>query len=182
MDVTLRTQLAWLHGRRSIRVYGPQDVSDATVQVLLEAAMAAPSAVAKDPWRFVVIRRKDLLHAIADALPNGKMLPQAPVGIVVAGDLEAAHDRQLSYLLQDCAAAIENLLLAVHTVGLGACWLGIHPRADRIRNVSALLGLPPSVIPVAAIALGYPGEQKEPRTRYHAAYVHRETWAGRGEA
>jgi len=176
MNTDTTHKLAFIFGRRSVRVYAPGDVSDAQVQSLLEAAMAAPSAVAKDPWRFVVIRDPRMLTRIADALPNGKMLATAPLGIVVCGDLDAAHDRQLSYLLQDCSAAIENLLLAVHALGLGACWLGVHPREDRIRKLSQLLGLPLNVIPVAAIAIGHPGEVKEPRTRYQAAYVHREKW------
>jgi nitroreductase len=168
--------LALIFGRRSIRAYTPGDVTDSQVQSLLEAAMAAPSAVAKDPWRFVVIRDPRMLARIADALPNGKMLATAPVGIVVCGDLDAAHDRQLSYLLQDCSAAIENLLLAAHALGLGACWLGVHPREDRIRKLSQLLDLPPNVIPVASIAIGRPGEVKEPRTRYNETFVHREKW------
>jgi nitroreductase len=163
-------------GRRSIRVYRPGEVSDAMVRTLLEAAMAAPSAVAKDPWRFVVIRERPTLGRIAEALPNGKMISDAALGIVVCGDLEAAHDRQLSYLLQDCSAAIENLLLAAHILGLGACWLGVHPREDRIRTLSSLLALPPSVLPIGAIALGWPGETKEPRTRFNAALVHLERW------
>ena len=104
------------------------------------------------------------------------MLSSAALAIVVCGDLEVAFERQISYLLQDCSAAIENLLLAVHALGLGACWLGVHPREDRVRKLSELLGLPPNVIPVAGIALGQPGEVKEPRTRYQAAYVHREKW------
>ena len=68
----------------------------------------APSAAATDPWRFVVVRNRGMLLSIADALPYGKMLGLAAVGIVVCGDLEAAHDQQLSYLLQDCSAACEN--------------------------------------------------------------------------
>ena len=169
-------RLEILFGRRSIRVYREGEVSEATVRLLLEAAMAAPSAVGKDPWRFIVLRNKGTLARIAEALPNGKMLPQAALGIVVCGDLEVAHDGQLSYLLQDCSAAIENLLLAAHGLGLGACWLGIHPRPDRITKVRAILGLPPSVIPVSAIAVGCPGEEKEARTRYNPAYVHWEQW------
>jgi nitroreductase len=104
------------------------------------------------------------------------MLTTAPVGIVVCGDLEAAHDHQLSYLLQDCAAATENLLLAAHLLGLGACWLGVHPREDRVAHLRRLLNLPPHVVPVAGIALGHAGETKEPRTRYDPASVHTETW------
>jgi nitroreductase len=176
MDAKTKEHLNVILGRRSIRVYQPGEINEAMVKTLLEAAMAAPSAVAKDPWRFVVIRNPATLNTIADALPNGKMLSTATLGIVIAGDLEAAHDRQLSYLLQDCSAAIENLLLAVHALGLGACWLGVHPREDRIQRLSEILGLPPSVIPVAVIAIGYPGESKGPRSRYSPAFVHYEKW------
>lgn len=168
--------LPFILGRRSIRVYAPGDVSDDQITQLLQAAMAAPSAVAKDPWRFVVVRQLQMLATIAAVLPNGRMIATAPVGIVVCGDQREAHDQKLSYLLQDCSAAIENLLLCAHGLGLGACWLGVHPREDRIRKLKDLLGLPASVIPVAAVAVGQPGETKEPRTRYHAKYVHFERW------
>lgn len=169
-------KLGFILGRRSIRVYRAGEVNDDLVRRLLECAMAAPSAVAQDPWRFVVIRGKDTLSRIAAELPNGAMLAGAGVGIVVCGDLQAAHDRQLSYLLQDCSAAIENLLLAAHVLGLGACWLGMHPREKRVAAVKEILKLPTSVIPVAGVAIGWPGESKEPRTRFRAEYVHREKW------
>lgn len=176
MEPITKQNLSFLFGRRSIRAYEPGAVSDEQVQTLLEAAMAAPSAAAKDPWRFVVIREPARLAQIASALPNGKMIAEANLGIVVCGDIDAAHDRQLSYLLQDCSAAIQNLLLAAHSLGLGACWLGVHPREERIRRLITLLALPPTVIPVAGIALGWPAERKEPRTRYNEAFVHHETW------
>jgi nitroreductase len=169
-------RIAAILARRSVRVYRPGVVDDATVQALLIAAMAAPSAVAKDPWRFVVLREQATLAAVAGVLPNGEMLATAAVGIVVCGDLEAAHDRQLSYLLQDCSAAVENLLLAANALGLGACWLGIHPREERMRRVSRLLNLPVQVIPVAGISIGLPGETKEARTRFNPAFVHYERW------
>lgn len=168
--------LQFIFGRRSIRIYAPGDISESMVTRLLEAAMAAPSAGAKDPWRFVVIREREMLSKIAAGLPFGKMLATASLGIVVCGELDAAHDGQLSYLLQDCSAATENLLLAVHALGLGACWLGVHPREDRVRKLGELLSLPASVIPVACIAIGLPGERKEPRTRFNPAYVRREKW------
>lgn len=180
MEVTLDTkqkaQLDFIFGRRSIRVFKPGPVTDAQVQTLLEAAMAAPSAVAKDPWRFVVVRNTATLHALADALPNAPMLREAAVGIIVCGDLEAAHDQQLSYLLQDCAAAVENILLAAHVLGLGSCWLGIHPRGERMQKVIGILGLPPMVLPIAGVAIGWPGEEKPARTRYNALFVHYEKW------
>jgi len=144
--------------------------------MLLSAAMAAPSAAAKYPWRFVVIRNRETLARIAGALPHGQMLGTAALGITVCGDLEAAHDHQLSYLLQDCAAAIENLLLCAHILGLGACWLGVHPRADRIKSLREILSLPSTVIPVACISVGHPGESKEPHATYDPESVHLEKW------
>ena len=128
--LTSRT-LDLIFGRRSIRVFRPGVVPEATVRLLLEAAMAAPSAVAKDPWHFIVVRSRETLSRLAGVLSNGSMLHGAGLAIAVCGNLDAAHDRQLSYLLQDCSAAIENLLLAAHALGLGACWLGVHPREDR---------------------------------------------------
>jgi nitroreductase len=164
--------------RRSIRHYEDTPVTEEQIETILKAAMAAPSAVACDPWRFIVVQERERIDALADGLPYGKMLLEAPLGIVVCGDLEAAYDKQLSYLLQDCSAAIENLLLAVQSVGLGACWIGIHPREDRIAHVTKLFGTPEHVIPVSAIAIGHPAESKPPQTRYTSAYVHRETWGG----
>ncbi|RME95682.1 MAG: nitroreductase family protein, partial [Verrucomicrobia bacterium] len=125
--------LECLFARRSIRVYRPGEVTDEQLRTLLEAAMAAPSAVARDPWRFVVVRQRENLNRLAEHLSNGSMLHQASLAIVVCGDIEAAHDRQLSFLLQDCSAAIENILLAAQALGLGTCWLGIHPREQRMR-------------------------------------------------
>lgn len=172
----MNSRLRFLFSRRSIRVYQNQDVADDLVRDLLEAAMAAPSAVAKDPWAFVVVRNREMLCRIADGLPNGTMLRDASLGIVVCGDLPRAHQRQLSYMLQDCSAAIENLLLAASTLGLGACWLGVHPREERVQHVRSLLSIPDPVIPVAAIAIGWPAESPEPRTRYREDAVHHETW------
>jgi nitroreductase len=99
------------------------------------------------------------------------MVGSSALGIVVCGDLEAAHDHQLSYLLQDCSAAIENLLLCAHVLGLGACWLGVHPREQRVKALQDILKLQVSVIPVACIAIGHPAETKEPRTRFNTDYV-----------
>ena len=176
MNTNADDRLEFIFGRRSLRLYSPEAVSEAEVQKLLEAAMAAPSAAAKDPWRFVVVRNRQTLADIVAALPNGQMLAGAALGIAVCGELPAAHDQQLSYLLQDCSAAIENLLLAAHILGLGACWLGVHPREQRMNALKKILSLPPSVIPVACIAIGHPAETKQPRTRFNQDYVHSEKW------
>lgn len=138
--------------------------------------MAAPSAMTRDPWRFVVVRDKQTLAKLAALHPGAAMLSTAAMAIVACGDLDAAFQRNISYLLQDCAAAIQNLLLAAHAQGLGACWVGIHPGEALIKRVKELLAVPASIVPVAVVSLGLPGEQQPPRTRYNEDYVHREKW------
>ena len=176
MNTQTSEALNFIFGRRSIRAFTADPVSDETVRTLLDAAMAAPSAAARDPWRFVVVRERTTLAKIADVLPNGHFIAGAALGLVVCGDLTAAHDQQLSYLLQDCSAAIENLLLATHVLGLGGCWLGIHPREERMRKLSDLLALPRSIIPVGGLAIGWPAERQPPRTRFNPEFVHYEKW------
>jgi nitroreductase len=176
MTTTTDDNLGFILGRRSIRVYSPGEVNALAVTRLLEAAMAAPSAMTKDPWRFVVVRERQTLSKLATLHPGAAMLASAAVAIVVCGDLDVAFERHISYLLQDCAAATENLLLAAHAQGLGACWVGIHPGEALVKRVKELLSLPASFVPVAVVSLGQPGEQAPPRTRYNAAHVRAEKW------
>jgi nitroreductase len=176
MSTTTKTPSEVLLGRRSVRVYSPGEVSEAIVTRLLEAAMAAPSAMTKDPWRFVTVRDRQTLSGLASLHPGAAMLSSAALAIVVCGDLDAAFERHISYLLQDCAAATENLLLAAHAEALGACWVGIHPGEALMKRVRELLSLPASIVPMAVVSLGQPGEQPPPRTRFDADYVHRERW------
>lgn len=168
--------LSHIFHRRSVRSFKPDAVPDSVVRDLLEAAMAAPSARATDPWRFVVLRNQSVRQAIAAKLPNGSMLSQAPLGFAICGELNAACDRQLSYMIQDCSAAMQNLLLAADTLGLGACWLGVHPREDRMAHLRATLGLPDGVLPMAAVAVGWPADAPAPRTRFDSAKVHLDRW------
>ena len=168
--------LAPLFARRSVRKFQDKPVSDALVQDALEAAMAAPSANAKDPWEIVVVRNLETLARIAAGLPYGQMLAAAPVGFVVCGDLQRVNGPHLSYLLQDGSACIENLLLALSMLGLGGVWLGVHPREDRIAHVRDLFRLPEHILPIGVVAAGYPAETHPPRTRFSAARVHRERW------
>src|SRR5579862_3594787 len=176
MNTGTAETLQFIFGRRSIRVYSPGEIEEGTVAKLLEAAMAAPSAMTKDPWRFIVVRNQAMLSSLAETLPGGKMLRTAGLGIVVCGDLDAALDRQLSFMLQDCSAATENLLLAAHALGLGACWVGVHPSESAVRRLKDLFGLPSAVVPMAVVSLGLPGEDPGPRTRFNGGYVHLEQW------
>lgn len=165
-----------LFARRSLRQYTQEPVPESLIHDLLEAGMAAPSAMHKDPWHVLVLRSRATIDQLHACLPNGKMLAGAQAALVVCGDIDRAHDRELSFLLQDVSAAIENILLAASMLGLGACWLGIHPREERITAVSRQFHLPHGIIPVAGIALGWPAEEKEPRTRFNRGLVHVERW------
>ena len=165
-----------LFARRSIRRYTQEQVPEPLIRDLLEVAMAAPSAMHKDPWHILVLRSRTAIDQLHACLPNGKMLAGANTALVVCGDINRAHDRELSFLLQDISAAIENILLAASMLGLGACWLGIHPREERIAAVTRQFSLPNGIIPVAGIALGWPAEAKEARTRFNSALVHVDRW------
>ncbi|MBR4417833.1 MAG: nitroreductase family protein [Victivallales bacterium] len=165
-DSGLNPKLNLLYGRRSVRQYQKRPVGDDLVQELLKAAMAAPSACCKDPWHFIVLKKEETRRQVAALLKNGGFLADAPMGFVVCGDLTKAHGGELSYLLQDCSAATENLLLAAHGLSLGGCWLGVHPRLERVEGIRRLLDLPDTMIPVAAVAIGWPAQDLKIRTRF----------------
>ena len=95
---------------------------------------------------------------------------------MVLGDIKETHIESESYMLQDCSASIQNILLAINALGLGACWCGIHPREERIMGIKELFNLPENIIPVGGIVLGYPAEEKEPRSRFNPDKVHYEKW------
>ena len=158
--------------RRSIRKYTAEPIGRKDITTLLEAAMAAPSSSNRKPWHFIVITDRQTLDSLADVHPYGKMLFEAPLCIVVCGDTTISP----SSWVQDCSAATENLLLGAVALGLGAVWLGVHPRANRVGPIKNLLKIPENVVPLNLISIGYPAEEKEPRTQYDELRVHREHW------
>ena len=134
----MNPQLDFIFTRRSVRKYLAKEIPAEMLNDLLEAGMAAPSARATDPWHFIVITKRETLDRMVTALPNGKMLLTAPAALVVCGDMHRALEGYESYMLQDVSAAVENILLAAGGLGLGSCWLGIHPRPDRMDGIRAL--------------------------------------------
>jgi nitroreductase len=160
--------------RRSIRKYSGNLLTDEQLEVLLRAAMQAPSARNKQPWHFIVIKEKELLKKISEAHPYGKMLQDAGAAIIICGD--RTIEETDSYLLQNCSAATQNLLLAAHDLGLGAVWLGLHPREDRITSLKAILKFPDHILPVSMISLGPPDETKEDQDRFLVDRIHIDKW------
>lgn len=160
--------------RRSIRRYTTEAVSDADVETVLRAAMAAPSAFNQQPWRFVVVRDAETRMRLSETSQYSGMLAEAPVGIVICADSTAV--RVEGYWVLDCAAATENALLAAHSIGLGGVWLGVYNYPERVANVRGALGLPAHIEPVAMIALGHPEEHKPPAGRFNPEFVRHERW------
>jgi nitroreductase len=160
--------------RRSIRRFTDQQIDIEIIKNILMAAMYAPSAVNRQPWHFVVVERRDLFHRIMEIHPHAGMLGTASHGIIICGDEKLQHDD--GYWIVDCGAATQNLLLAAHALGLGACWVGLHPREGRKASMAALLGLPGHVKPFALVALGYPAERKPRPQRFHPEKVRLNHW------
>ena len=165
--------------RRSIRRYQNCPVEEALVEYCLRSAMAAPSAHNQQPWAFVVIDDRELLDAIPGFHPYSRMLYEAPMAILVCGD-----ERELKspdFWPQDCAAAVENILLAACSRGLGSVWMGVYPKEPIMQGFRRLLNMPGYLVPFALVALGYGAEEKEPSERYDPGRVRRNAW-GREEA
>lgn len=159
--------------RRSIRRYTPQIVPEELIEELLRAAMSAPSTGNGQPWHFVVIDDRKILHEIPRFHPYASMLREAPVAILVCVDREI---QQEGFLVQDGAAATENLLLAAHAKGLGAVWLGIYPLQERMAGMRRLLALPERILPLSLVSMGYPAEKKSRQDRYNPRRIHRNRW------
>jgi nitroreductase len=160
--------------RRSIRKYSGKKISDEQIKHLLKAAMYAPSAVNKQPWHFLVFRDPEIKKSIVALHPNASMLTGADTGILVCYDENLQHDA--GYGPVDCSAATQNILLAAHAEGLGAVWVGIYPRQNRIESMHKLFSLPGNIKPFSIISLGYPDEEKPSPDRFNKERIHYEKW------
>ena len=160
--------------RRSVRQYSDKPVTRAQITKLLKAAMNAPSACNQQAWQYLVITDRNILLAITKIHPYAQMLKQAACAIVVCGDPKAEVCQ--GYWIQDCAAATQNILLAAHSTGLGAVWLGVYPRLPLVKGLQKLLKLPAQIIPHSIVSLGYPLEKPRPVKRYRQSKVHHENW------
>jgi nitroreductase len=166
--------LTTIFTRRSVRKYSDKPVSDATVKLLLQAAMSAPTAKNTQSWEFVVIRDKKTLAQIPAFHPFGKHIPDCQVAIVVCGNtkLEAAK----GHWIPDGSNASMSILLAAHSLGLGAVWTTFYPYEDRTAGIRKLLNLPDHIMPLNIIPLGYPVDKRAYQDRFNPAKVHYEKW------
>ncbi len=171
MTQPTNSTLEMIFRRRSIRKFTDRPVDEETLTLLLQAGMAAPSAMNSQPWEFVVVTDPQALARMRSKLPFAHH--NAPAGIVVLGSPERAHNTAgRLFWEQDCSAAMENMLVAAAGLGLGAVWIGLHPIAPFVSAVRKVLDIPKEVTPLGMIHVGYPAEEKPARTQYDADKVY----------
>jgi nitroreductase len=169
-------RLALIFRRRSVRKFQPDPVSEAEIDALLQAAMAAPSASNRRPWEFVAVSDENQLARLRRRLPLGRY--QAPLAVVVCGNTRRAYPGPVhDFWIEDCSAAMQNMLLAATALGLGSVWVGVYPVKPFMQGVSRVLNLPRHVIPLGVAYVGHPAEARPPRTQYDPRRVHRDRFA-----
>lgn len=159
-----------IFARKSVRKFTSEPVSDKQVETLLRAAMAAPSAMNGQPWRFVVVNDKDKLASMDKQLPYAR-LNTAPMAIVVCGDLSDYK----KFWTDDCSAATENLLLAAEAMGLGAVWTAASDE-ERSGIVREALGLPENIHPLCVVPVGHPDGDFQPKDKWDPSKIHYNQW------
>ncbi len=163
--------------RVSVRQFTGEPISQEQIDTLLRAAMAAPSALNKQPWAFIVVTEPELLAQLAQVLPYSRCDNHPACAILPCGDLSKAMEGDLAaFWINDVSAATENLLLAAHAMGLGAVWTGLHPAMDRVEAVQQLLGLPEHIVPLCVVPVGVPAEQPEIKDKFKPENIHYNGW------
>jgi len=160
--------------RRSIRKYLKKPIPEELINKLLKAGMSAPSAGNEQPWHFIVINDPNILGIIPSFHNHAQMLKDASVGILVCGDINL--EKHEGMWVQDCSAATQNILISVQAEGLGAVWLGVYPREDRVKNLKKLLELPDNIIPFSLVSIGHPAEKKQKEDRFNKTRIHYNKW------
>lgn len=160
--------------RRSIRKFTGIPVKSEELETVLKAGFQGPSAHNLRPMCFVVVNEKPQLEALAAAHRYAKMLPQAGCGIIVCGDIN--RQSLEGFLVEDCSAAIENMLLAAHSLNLGAVWCGLHPVKELTDEFTRLLKLPENIMPIGMVVLGNKSEDTAPFNRYDESKIHYNIW------
>jgi nitroreductase len=160
--------------RRSVRQFTAEPVSTEQLETLLRAAMAAPSAGNQQPWRFVVVREAETRARLAVATEYASPIGRAPIAIVVLADTR--ENKHPGFWVQDCSAAVQNLLLAAHSIGLGGVWIGVHPHLAREAAVGEIVDMPEGFAALCMIAVGHPAGPGPEVDRYRAEWVRTERW------
>jgi nitroreductase len=176
-DTEKNDTLKTIHDRKSVREFKDSVVSQEQLMILIKAGMAAPTAVDRRPWDFVVITDREILKQLSDALPHAKMAVKAGAAIVVTGDLKRQFGGEgAMFWIMDCSAASENILLAAESMGLGAVWTAVFPDKERISSVRKILGIPDHVMPLNLIPVGVPASETKAKDKFNPGQIHKNHW------
>lgn len=173
---TMQTPIDNILTRVSVRQFTGEPISQQQIDTLLQCAMAAPSALNKQPWAFIVITDTALLQRIGNEMPNSRCQNQPACAFIPCGDLTKAFPDLPEFWINDVSAATENLLLAAHAMGLGAVWTGVHPSAERVAQLQSLLSLPEHIVPLCIVPVGYPAETPAIKEKFSADNIHYNGW------
>ncbi len=150
-----------IYSRRSIREYTDEPVEDQQVLEIIRAGMWAPSGLNNQPWRFAIVKEPGLKAKFEPLTKYSRIIKSARVLLPVFIEKEAMYHPVKDH--QAIGACLENMLLAAHSMGLGAVWLGEIIKSDmQIRN---LLGLGDHLELMAVIALGHPARRDQKSRR-----------------
>jgi nitroreductase len=177
----INTVIETILNRKSVRQYTGRPVSREDLTRLVRAGMAAPCSYNKRCWYFVVIDDSSVIAGLMKGLPNAQMMASAGQAIVVLADVNLSHGgAEVPYWIQDCSAAVENILIAAESMGLGACWTGVCPRDERVAFVRRVLGTPDNIVPFCVIAIGYSTGEERPQEKFDPARIFWNRWEERG--
>ncbi|MEG1850307.1 MAG: nitroreductase family protein, partial [Oscillospiraceae bacterium] len=158
--------------RRSVRQYTEEPVTEQETEALLQAGFYAPSAHAKFPTHFITVTDAAIREQLAQALPYAHHARQAPLVIAVCGDAQLSE-----HWLDDCAAAVMNMLIAASALGLGSCWCVTYPHEEMVAAMRDTLALPETIMPYALVTVGHAAREKSRPERVEAQRIHRERWS-----
>jgi nitroreductase len=156
--------------RVSIRSFSNERVEDEKIEMLLRAAMQAPSGGNQQPWEFYVVKNRDILQRLAYCSPYASCLKEAAVAIVPCYNEDILIHPDIA--VYDMSAAVENILLEAVEQDLGAVWLSIAPVEERMSAVTQALDLPKHIKPFAIVPLGYPFENVEAQDKFKPERIH----------
>ena len=162
--------------RRSVRKYTDKPVSEAELEAILRAGMAAPSSDNDQEWEFVIIEDAKTKAAMVEMNKYAGALKTAPLCIVVCADMNKVSEPDYIYWVQDLSAAAQNMWLAAVSMDLGGLWIGLS--ACQRQEISKLISLPSNIEPLMLLAFGTPQKSKDPIDRYFKERVHFEYFGG----
>lgn len=167
-----------INKRRSIRKFKDIPVEKEKIELLLKAAMQAPSSINEQPWEFIVVENKDTLEKLSHTHPYALAMKNGAVGIIVLvnKDYVLAKGPAEPLWQHDLSAASENILLEAVELGLGATWMAVAPIEERTSYIKDLFKLPENIIPFNMIIVGYPEYEKNHEDRFKPERIHYEKY------